>query len=452
MTSLAMGAALLLVAGVLPVFNALTGKQMALPFGRFSFLLILTGILLLTALVAGSYPALFLSSLHPVKVLKGTLKSNLGAKRFRQVLVVIQFSLSALLITGSLVVYRQLHLIQHTNLGFDRESLLYVPVEGELRQRYETFKQELLQQPGISEVTRMGHMPTNVQASTMGVQWPGKAPDVKISFTQLAASYDFISTLKLKLLDGRDFSRNFATDSTGYLINETAARAMGLEDPVGQPLTFWGKPGKIIGLLQDFHFTSLHSPINPLIVHLEETFEWGSYVVVRTQPGSTQQAVSSLQQLYKAMNPREPFAYFFADDQYQKLYQSEQLIGQLAKYFAFLGVFISCLGLLGLAAFTAEQRTKEIGIRKVLGASVGNIIALLTSDYLKLVMLSLLLAIPLAWYALSKWLESFAYRIPLTGWVFALAGGIALLVALLTVSFQSVKAALANPVKSLRSE
>ncbi len=450
LTFLALVVALALVFVLLPVFNSLTGKHISFQIRQGSFWLLLFGTTLATGLVAGSYPALFLSSLNPVRVLKGTLKFGSGARLFRQGLVVFQFMLSMLLIVGTFVVYQQVNFIQNRNLGFERENLLYVPAEGDLAKKYETFKAELLRMPGIQSVSYMSELPTGIGSSTGGVQWSGKDPNVNIQFTMTSVGYDFIKTLKIKV-KGREFSKEFGTDSTNYLINQTAVRRIGYKNPLGQPLTMWGKPGKIIGVMDDFHFQSLHEPIQPLIIRFEPDAERKT-ILVSTQPGQTKQALASLEKLYKELNPKFPFTYQFADEEYQKLYRSETMVGSLANAFAFLAIFISCLGLFGLAAFTAEQRTKEIGVRKVLGASVSNIVGLLSADFLKLVLLAILIATPLAWYVMNRWLANFEYKITISWWMFALAGFLAVLIAFLTVSFQSVKAALMDPVKSLRSE
>ncbi|GAB4051145.1 ABC transporter permease [Spirosoma litoris] len=456
-TFLALGIALILVFFLLPQFNELTGKHISLNTTQVSFWLMLVGMALLTGLLAGSYPALFLSALEPVRVLKGSLKFGSGARLFRQGLVVFQFVLSMLLIVGTIIVYRQVNYVQTTNLGYDRENLLYIPVEGDLAtlSAYKTFKDELLRKPGIMSVSSMQEAPNNIGSSTGGVKWPGKDPNVNIEFTQTAVGYDLIKTLKLQV-EGRDFSSEFGTDTTNYLINETAAKRIDNKNKrtgslVGQPITMWGRPGKIIGVMKDFHFQSLHIPIAPIILRLGTDLNMHSFII-RTQPGQTTQALASIEMLWKEMNPKFPFSYRFIDDEYQKLYKSETVVGSLANYFAFLAIFISCLGLFGLSAFMAEQRTKEIGVRKVLGASVFGVVGLLSRDFLKLVFIAIIIASPLAWYAMNQWLQGFAYKIDISWWIFALAGLLAIGIALLTISFQSIKAALVNPVKSLRSE
>ncbi|WP_229365925.1 ABC transporter permease [Fibrisoma montanum] len=452
LTSLALLIGLGFIYLILPSFNSLTGKHISLQITDVRFWLMLGGITVVTGLLAGSYPALFLSSLNPVRVLKGALKFGSGARLFRQGLVVFQFVLSTLLIIGTIVVYRQVNFIQTKNLGYDRENLLYVPVEGDLatQSAYKTFRDELLRLPGIASVSSIQEAPHNIGSSTGGVNWPGKDPNVLIEFTQTSVGYDVARTMQLKI-SGRDFSPAFSTDTTNYLINQTAARRIGYKDPVGQPLTMWGRPGKIIGVIEDFHFQSLHTPIAPLIFRLS-TEPSSQNFMIRTQSGQTQQALASIERVWKQMNPKFPFAYRFADEEYTNLYKSETVVGSLANYFAFLAIFISCLGLFGLAAFTAEQRTKEIGVRKVLGATVTNIITLLSADFLKLVLIAILIASPLAWYAMNRWMQNFEYKIGVEWWVFAAAGILAVVIALLTISFQSIRAALMNPVKSLRSE
>jgi hypothetical protein len=436
---------------LLPVFNHITQKQIEMPFNHIDFWLKLVLITLVTGLISGSYPALFLSSFNPVKVLKGALKINSGTTLFRKGLVVFQFVLAVIMITGTIIIARQMNFIESRNLGFDRENLIYIPADGELSSQYDLFKEEALKMPGILSVTGSTAKPTRIGSGTGGVEWTGKDPDVHIRFAQTAVGYDFIQTLKLKLSAGRDFSKDFPTDSAGYIINEAALKRIGYANPIGQPLTLWDQKGKIIGVLKDFHFNSMHQQIGPLIIWLGKKSDYGS-LLVRTEPGKTKQALASLETLCKQINPAFPFNYSFSDEEYQKLYNSEQIVGKLANGFTFLAIFISCLGLLGLAMFTAEQRIKEIGIRKVLGASVGSLFNLLSSEFIVLVIIALVIASPIAWYAMNKWLQDFAYHAPIQWWVFALSGGLIILIALITVSFQAAKAALINPVKSLRSE
>lgn len=450
-TTVAVSIALLLLILILPLFNQITQKQIELPFHNTSFWLKLAAITLVTGFVAGSYPALFLSSFNPVKVLKGTLKLSSGSTMFRKGLVVFQFVLSVVMVTGTIVISKQMNYIQSKNLGYDRENLVYIPIEGSLQAKYEVFKQEALRIPGVQMVTHISDDPTNIQMGTRGVTWTGKDPKEQIRFVTAAVGYDFIKTMKLTMAAGRDFSKDFLTDSVGYIINETALKRIGYKDPIGQPLTLWDRPGKIIGVVKDFHFASLHRQIEPLVIRSGVTDIYGKFLV-RTQPGKTREVMAGLEKICKELNPSFPFTYYFADEEYTKLYQSEQIVGKLSDAFSFLAIFISCLGLLGLAMFTAEQRVKEIGIRKVLGATIMSLFTLLSSEFLVLVIIALLIASPVAWYAMTKWLQGFEYRTPMQWWVFGLSGALIVLIALATVSFQAIKAALVNPIKSLRSE
>lgn len=451
LTSIAVLFSLFIVTAVLPLFNQVTQKQIELPFQDIKFWAELLIITFITGIVSGSYPALFLSSFNPVKVLKGTLKLDSGTTLFRKGLVVFQFVLSVVLIIGTLIISRQISYIQSINLGFDRENMIYVPLEGNLVKKYEVLKQEALTMPGIQAVTQSTSQPIQISTSTVGVDWDGKIPNTTISFNNIAVGYDFIKTMKLKMKEGRDFEKTFATDSSAYIVNEAAVKRFGYADPIGKSITMWGVKGKIIGVVKDFHFSSLHDQIKPLIIRFGENADYG-FAVVRTMPGKTKEALASLETITKQLNPDFQFTYTFSDAAYDKLYNNEQIVSKLSDGFAFLAIFISCLGLLGLAMFTAEQRLKEIGIRKVLGASAGSLFALLSSEFLVLVVISLVIATPVAWYAMDIWLRNFAYHEPMHWWTFALASGVIILIALATVSIQSAKAALVNPIKSLRSE
>lgn len=455
-TLLSLVISLLLTLLTLPIFNELTDKHLSLDFTNPVFLILLISLALITGLISGSYPALFMSSLNPVVILKGALKFKASSTYFRKGLVVVQFGLSIMLILGTIVVYRQIQFIQTKNLGYSRENLLYMPLEGDLQKNFQAFRQELEKAPGIKSVSCAQSDPLEMGSSTMGVKWPGKDTTQQMLFAQNAVSYDYVKTMDIKLLDGRDFSPSFSTDTSNYLINEAAARKMGYKDPVGKEMTMWDKKGKIIGLMKDFHYNSLHVAIEPLILHLQRgvadtTNNWGS-ILVRTQAGQDKQAIASLEAAFHTFNPRYPFNYSFTDQEFANLYKAENTVSKLSSYFAFLAIFISCLGLFGLAAFTAEQRTKEIGIRKVLGASVGNLVGMLSKEFIQLVLIAALVALPLGWYFLSGWLNKYAYRISLEWWYFLIAIVLAVLIALVTVSFQSIRAALLNPIKSLKTE
>ncbi len=449
-TLLAIGIALVFVGFSLPAFNQLTGKQLQLAINDPFFWLTAGGLLLLTALIAGSYPAFFMSSLKPVHVLKGDLKFSWSNRLFRKGLVVFQFTLSIVLITATIVIYRQMNYVQHKNLGYNRDNLLYLPLEGGLIGKYNVFKDEALAHTDIVDVSKMRNSPTVIEHHTGSISWPGKPPNLVVDFADGVVGYDFVKTMQLQMASGRDFDRAYA-DTASYLLNETAVNKIGLKDPVGKRISWGNHEGTIIGVIKDFHFNSLHETIEPLIVRLDEHWSWGT-ILVRIKAGKTQEAIASLQKICKELNPDFPFTYQFSDLEYARLYRSEQVVSKLSNGFAFLAIFISGLGLLGLAMFTVGQRSKEMGVRKVLGASSRNIIALLSVNFLKPVAVAFVIAFPLAWYATDKWLDSFQYRITISWWMFAAAGLIAVIVALFAISFQSIRAAMANPVKSLRSE
>ncbi|MEO6549835.1 MAG: ABC transporter permease [Ferruginibacter sp.] len=436
---------------LIPGFNELTGKQLVLPVNQPVFWILLMGLFITTGIVAGSYPALFLSGLNPLRVLKGTMKFSWSAIFFRKGLVVFQFALSIILIVSMIVIYRQMDFIKSKNLGYDRENLVYVPIEGELIKNYNLFKEQATKNPNILSISKMRNSPTIIEHHTGGVDWPGKEQNLMVSFADGVVGYDFVKTMKLKLVAGRDFSRDFGTDSTGFLVNETAVKKMGLADPLGQTLTWGKRTGKLIGILQDFHFNSMHQAIDPLIIRLDENWGWGT-ILVRTKAAKTKEALAGLQTICKSLNAGFPFTYQFSDQEYTKLYNNEQVVSKLSNYFAFLAIFISCLGLFGLATFTAQQRNKEIGVRKVLGATVTDIVKQLSTDFLKPVAIAMLVAFPVAWYAMNGWLLDYQYKVNIGYNVFVIAGLLTVGIALLTVSYQTVKAAMGNPVKSLRTE
>jgi ABC-type antimicrobial peptide transport system permease subunit len=386
-----------------------------------------------------------------VQVLKSKVKFGWMSIFFRKGLVVFQFTLSIIFIVGMIVIYQQMNYVQTKNLGFNRSNLIYVPIEGNLVEKYNLFKEKALSLPGITDVSRMLQTPTGYHHYTGDISWQGKAADNKEQIADATVGYDFAKTLQLQLKEGRDFSTNYGTDSTNFLINESMAAKLNYQNPVGKQLS-WGKDkGIIIGVLKDFHFYSMHTAIDPMVIRLDEKRKYGT-VLIRVEAAKTKDALAALEKLNKDINPKTPFSYQFADEAYSTLYKNEQLVSKLSDCFAIIAIFICCLGLLGLITFTAEQKTKEIGIRKVLGASVASIIQMLSKDFLKLVLLAAIIAFPIAWWAMEKWLQSFAYRITIGWWMFVSAGMLTILIALITISFQSIKAAIANPVKSLRTE
>jgi len=436
---------------LLPAFNAITGKSIQPPFGNTSFWLGLTAITLVSGLVSGSYPAFFLASFNPVQVLKGPVRLGSGASRLRRGLVIFQFTLSSLLIIGTIIVSKQIRFIQATNLGFDRENLVSVPLEGALVKDYSLFKQQLSKMPGILQATEISQSPVQTENYWINdIQWDGKDLSTHPAFAIIYSEYDLARTMRLKIKEGRDFSREFATDTTGYILNESAVARMGITNPIGRQLTCLGKKGPVIGVIKDFHFNSLHQAIAPLVITYGVAE--GNNILVRTAAGQSTTAIASIQKTCKQFNPNFPFSYQFADEAYQRLYSNEEMVGKLASYFAVLAISISCLGLLGLSAFTAEQRGKEIAMRKVLGASLPQLLTLLSRDFLRLVLIAFAIAMPVSWWMMSKWLESFAYRTPISWWVFIAAAGLSLFVTMATVSFHVIRATIASPIKSLKSE
>lgn len=458
---------------LLPAFNAFTSKNISSPVSEPIYWIVMLCLMLFTGLVAGSYPALFLSSLKPVKILKGTLRFSTRAIWIRRGLAGFQFVISIVLIIVAIVISQQTSYVQNTHLGYERENLIYMRIEGELMNagnerknysKYIQFKNMALRMPGIAMVDRSSEAPHAMSfvvdehdglMETNGddaIQWEGKEKESGIGFKPMSVGFDFLKTLDLKVVEGRGFSRAFATDSTdAFMVNEEAVKQMGMKDPIGKWISAWNKKGHIIGILKDYHTHSLHEPIKPLILDVKE-YEYFGVMIIRTEPGKTKEALASLEKVYKEVNPNYPFAFQFVDQEYEKLYSNEQVITKLSNASAVLAIMISCLGLLGLVMFAAEQRTKEFGIRKVLGATVTNIVSLLSKDFLKLVLVSFCIAAPIGGYCMYEWLQRFAFRIDLSWWIFAFAGGTALLIAFLTICAQAFQSAVANPVQSLRSE
>jgi putative ABC transport system permease protein len=454
---LAMGFSIVFVVGLLPAFNELTGKAIHLPWQDAGAWMTLLVIVMVTGLVAGSYPALYLSSLRPVRVLKGVLKFTSGSIFVRKGLTVFQFALSIVLLIATIVITRQTDYVRHTNLGYDRENLVYVRVEGALsaEANYLLFKQRVSAIPGIAAIDRSSETPHSMNFIIAdAIKWEGmpKAVNTEVPFEPASVGFDFVKLMKLSIVRGRDFSRQYPTDSTdAFLVNEEAVKQMGLKDPIGKWISAWQKKGHIVGVVKDYHTRSLHAPITPVIMDIKEDQNFG-VIMIRTRAGQTQQALAGIETVYKQLNPHFAFAYQFVDEEYQKMYNSELTTSRLSVLFATLAIIISCLGLLGLVLFAAEQRTREIGIRKVLGASLVQIVTLFSTDFLRLIGLAFLISGPLAWYFMNSWLHDFVYRIALSWWIFAFAGAVVTAIALLTVSYQAVRAAMANPVNSLRSE
>jgi len=358
--------------------------------------------------------------------------------------------MSIVLIVGTFTVYEQLSYIRSKDLGLDRDNVAYLDFEGGIKEQYESFAQELRAQPGIVDLAASNENPLHIGNNTISVEWQGKDPADNTLYSIIATGYGLVETLDIRMAAGRSFSKEFGSDSTSYVINETAAAAMGMDDPVGQPLTLWGTEGEIVGVMKDFNMTTLYRPIAPVILRFDP--DWTSRLFVRVAAGRTSEALESLERVYSKFNPEYPFNYRFLDEVFEENYKSEIVIGTLANFFAFVALLIACLGLFGLASFTAEQRTKEIGLRKVLGASVASVVTLLSREFLLLVGAAFLIAAPVSYYLMNDWLSDFEYHADFGAGMLLVAGVGAMTVAWLTVSYQSIKVARANPVLALRSE
>ncbi|WP_460983264.1 ABC transporter permease [Spirosoma fluminis] len=442
--------ALGLVALLLPTFNQVTGKQLGLSLEPTAVASIV-GITLLTGLLAGSYPALYLSGFKPVQVLKGTITPSTGEAWARQGLVVFQFTISIILIVAVLVVRQQLDYIQHKDLGYTKENVISFNREGRLQEQSASFLAQVGNLPGIVSASSMGGNLVGGHSSAVAFEWPGKQADQKINFGIFYVNYDLIETMGIAMQQGRSLSPQFGMDSTSSIVfNQAAIDAMGLKNPLGQVVKVKGQARRIVGVTKNFHFESLYEAVKPVCFLYKP--DWANELIIRIAAGKESQALSGVEQLYKQYNPGLPLDYKFLDEEYDVLYASEKRVATLSGYFVSIAILISCLGLLGLSTFSAARRRKEIGIRKVLGASVSSLAGLLTKDFLKLVVVAIVIGWPIAWYGMSGWLAHFAYKIDLAWWVFGLAGVLAVVIALLTISYQAIKAALMDPVKSLRSD
>ncbi len=440
--------ALLLVVALLPQFNLLTGKQLSL--GPDPALIGgMLGITLLTGLLAGSYPALYLSGFKPIAVLKGKLNTSTGEVWARQGLVVFQFSLSVIFIVAVTVICKQIELVQNKNLGYNKDHIIYFEREGKAAQNLETFLGEAKSIPGVTAGSSVLRNFIGAAGALNQFEWEGKKPDEVINFEYRIVNYDFIEMMGIPLKEGRSFTREFKPDHS-IIFNEAAIKAMGLEDPVGKTVKFQGNETRIVGVVKNFHFESLHEEVKPLFFYLMP--DATGMVMLKLAAGKERETIGKLSAFYQKYNPGYTFQYKFLDDDYQALYADEQRVSVLSRYFAGLAILISCLGLLGLSAFTAERRRKEISIRKVLGASEAGIVYLLSGEFTKLVLVAVLLALPVSFLLVRRWLDGFAYRIDLSLWYFLLAGGLALLVAWFTVSFQALKSARIDPVRNLKDE
>ncbi|CAN5152180.1 hypothetical protein BH23BAC1_BH23BAC1_41270 [soil metagenome] len=442
MAFLSLSVAVILVGLLLPQFNMITGKQLSISITlplALSFLMITV----ISGLVAGSYPALYLSGFNPVTVLKGKLNSSVGELWARKGLVVFQFALSVILILSVWVVYQQIEYVQNENLGYNKDNVISLPLEGKVAENPETFLEEVKRVPGVANASTMQANIIGVTSGTTGLNWPGKNPDDVINFRNFSVGFDMIETLGMEIKSGRSFSRDFKSDSAAIILNEAAIEVIGLDDPVGSIINLWGQDRQIIGVVKDFHFESLHEEVKPLFIKLEANIMLNA--AIKIEAGKERETLARLQDFYQSFNPGYTFDYKFIDAEYKALYEAEQRVSTLSKYFAGLAIIISCLGLFGLAAFTAERRLKEIGIRKILGSSNLGIIRLLSGDFTKMVLLAVAIALPLSYFIVTTWLSTFEYSIKLEWWYFPAAGLIALFIAWFTVGLQTVKAARVNP-------
>ncbi|HWV67937.1 FtsX-like permease family protein [Chitinophaga sp.] len=446
MTMLSLVLALLLVALLLPQFNHITGKALYFSLNG-GMTGILVAITLLTGILAGSYPALYLSGFNPLPVLKGKVPGSPGQLLARKGLVVFQFTLSVLFMVAVITVYQQIAYVQHKNPGYDKDNVVYFDVEGKVPQHIPGFLAELKKIPGVVNASAMvGNV---LGAPSTGCTWKGRGIDETIMCRPFLVNYDMIETLGIEMAAGRSFSRDYGADDSRIIFNEAAIKAMGIENPVGKVIEFNGMKTEIAGVVKNFHFQSMHETISPLFFRLDSL---NSTVMVKVKAGQTKAVLAALAAFYQHYNPGFTFDYKFLDQDYQAQYIAEKRVAALSEYFTALAILISCLGLFGLAAFTAESRRKEISIRKVLGATASHVMMMLSGQFLRSVLIAVLIGLPLAWYCMNRWLHSFAYHIEMNVGIFLLVGITIVGITLLTVSFQAIRAALENPVKNLKVE
>lgn len=443
--------AVVLVRFLLPAFNSLAGKQVSLNFANnLGIVLLMFALVFFTGVISGIYPSLFLSSLQPVNILKASISRGKGGAIFRKVLVVIQFSLSIIFIIGTLLVARQLQFMRNRDLGFDKENLLSISLPEGLIEKYESVKNELQAVPGVVAVTAASDLPTRVRISTHGAVWEGKNPDEMVELKILYTDYDYLKTLGMNLVEGRYFSEEYPTDSQeAFVLNQSAVKAMGLELPVGKMFEL-GQKGTIVGIVQDFHFTSLHQAIQPLVMRISpESF---THLILRIRSEDIPSTIRSLENKWKRVMSGYPLEYGFIDENIDNLYRVEKRVGTIFGIFTLLSVFISCLGLLGLVSFMAELRTREIAVRKVLGASVPGIVILFSKEFNKLVLFAAVFAWPIAYVVMNKWLSNFAYRVTIDTSPFIISAAMAWIISQVTVSYQTIRAARSNPAEALKYE
>jgi len=443
---------ILLVSLAIPYFNHIADKEVAMPWASPMFWLITLVFTFFTGLVAGSYPALYLSSFKPIKVLKGTFRVGRLAALPRKILVVVQFTVSIVLIIGTIIVFRQIQFAQNRPVGYTREGLITVDMNTpDIYHHYDILRNDLIQTGAVKDMAESNSAATQVWSNNSGFNWIGKAPGFDPTFGTIAVTADFGNTIGWKIIAGRDFSRNNPADTGAFILNESAVKLSGIKDPVGKTMTWLGKTHVITGVVKNMIMESPYKQMVATVFHMQP--DWVNKITIRINPAiPMQDALKKIEPVFKQHNPGSPFSYKFVDEEYAKKFSDEQRVGELATIFSVLAIFISCLGLFGMASFMAEQRVKEIGVRKVLGASVFNLWRLLSKDFVGLVGISLIIASPVAYYFMHKWLQNYTYRASISWWTFVITAAGALLITILTVSYQSLKAAMVNPVKSLRSE
>jgi putative ABC transport system permease protein len=451
-SGMAMAAALLLVELALPVFNQITARRLNLDFSHADLVVALLAIVLLAGFISGFYPALFLSSFAPARIGKTISPPQGHGPIFRKVLVVFQFTLSTMLIIGTLVVKSQISFIMNSDPGMTREDIVYHLMQKKTRDSVEVVREELLQHPDILSIASSSNLPSNIQSWIGYLDWEGRSPEQQVFPAFLSVDHDFLTTAGMTVIKGRNFSKSRPADAENFIINETALKQIGIEDPLGLELRFWGHKGQIVGVVKDFTNRHMSSFTAPMIL---SAGDWGvnrNYLLLRLRPGNPANALRHFQQVWQKANPGFPCEYEFLDTAFDRMYANEERLSRILFYFTLLAVIISCLGLLGLSSYSAEEKTKEIGIRKVLGASSWKIVSLLSTNFAKLVLIANAVAWPISYFVMNRWLQDYAYRTNIGIWVFILAGGLGLLIALLSVGYQTLRAATANPVDSLRYE
>ena len=449
-TIMALVAAFILVGILLPAFNVFTGKHISLDLLNSQNILVTLGVALVSCTLSGFYPAIVLSAFDPAAVLKGSHKTGKKGSGFRRSLVLIQFSLSIILMICTMIVYRQLSFIRNTDVGLARDRLIHFRMQTDFHRIYRTLRKDLLGDPNVLRVTAANQIPTEIGSSSSGIDWDGKDPEDVINMINTHVDFGYIETFDMKMVEGRSFDRHLASDSVNYILNETAARILAKDNVIGERFEMWGKEGKIIGVVKDFHYDHFSNEIGPLILTI--TPDMFQTVIIKISGADIKQTIRNLEAVWNRIRPGYSFEFHFFDENFEKLHAAEERMGKLFTYFSGLAILISTLGLFGLSSFISIQRSKEIGVRRVLGASVSGLVVLLSREFLKWVVLANLIAWPISGFYMHRWLQHFVYRQNLAPGPFLLSGLLAIFIAVATVSSQSVKAALSDPVKTLKCE